>query len=94
MVTDPYAKIDGRTVRNAGAYRVESPLFRYGPLTEGNALGLAPATQSDAVGAAYVLMLPPFSVGTHRITIRANVPDAGLAVDTEVIIDVEPERRR
>jgi hypothetical protein len=79
-------KIDGRPVTNPGAYRVETPLFRYGPLTADNALGLPPATQSDAVGAGYALLLPPFSAGGHRIAIRANVAAFGIAVDTEFII--------
>ena len=92
LVTDPYAEIDGRAVRNPAAYRTDSPLFRYGPLTEGNVLGLPPATQSDAVGAGYVLLLPPFGAGMHRITVRANVPDFGVAVDAEFIIQVQPKR--
>jgi hypothetical protein len=92
LVTDPDAKIDGKAVKNPAAYRMDSPLFRYGPLTEGNVLLLPPGTQSDAVGAGYFLLLPPFSAGVHRITVRANVPDFGLAVDGEFIIKVEPTR--
>ena len=94
LVSDPYAKIDGRPVEDPGAYRVESPLFRYGPLTADNVLGLPPGTQSDAVGAGYVLLLPPFSVGVHRIIVRANVADFGIAVDAEFIINVKPPRER
>ena len=71
-------------------YRVASPLFRYGPLPAGNVLGLPPGTQSDAVGAGYNLLLQPFSVGVHRLVIRASVPDFGIAVDTEFVINVEP----
>ena len=93
-VSDPSAKIDGRPVENPEAYRVETPLFRYGPLTADNVLGLAPGTQSDAVGAGYVLMLPPFSEGVHRIRTRANVAAFGIAVDAETIISVEPPRER
>ena len=92
LVSDPYAEIDGRPVKDPGAYRVESPLFRYGPLPAGNPLGLPPGTQSDAVGAGYFLLLPPFSVGEHRIIVRANVPDFGIAVDAEFIVNVEPPR--
>jgi hypothetical protein len=88
--TDPYAEIDGKPVKEPGALRVTSPLFRYGPLPAGNILGMPPGTQSDAVGAAYTLLLPPLSVGVHRLTIRASVPDFGIAVDTEFIINVEP----
>jgi hypothetical protein len=92
FVSDPYAKIDGTPVKDPGAYRVESPLFRYGPLTTENVLGLPPGTQSDAVGAGYVLLLPPFSVGVHRIRVRATVAAFGLATDAEFIINVEPPR--
>jgi hypothetical protein len=92
LVSDPYAEIDGTPVHDPGAYRVESPLFRYGPLTTTNVLGLPPGTQSDAVGAGYVLLLPPFSVGVHRISVRANVAAFGLATDAEFIINVEPPR--
>lgn len=88
VVSDPYAAIDGSPVKDPGGYRVESPVFRYGPLPAGNVLGLPPGTQSDAVAAGYVLVLPPFSAGVHRITVRANVADFGIAVDTEFVITV------
>ena len=90
LATDPYAEIDGNPVKNPGAYRVESPLFRYGPLPAENALSLPPGAQSDAVAAGYFLMLTPLSVGVHGIAIRANVAEAGLAVDAEFIVDVMP----
>jgi hypothetical protein len=94
LVSDPYAEIDGSPVKDPDAYRVESPLFRWGPLPEGNPLGLPPGTQSDAVGAGYFLLLPPFGVGEHRIVIRAKVDDFGIASDAEFIINVEPPRQR
>jgi len=93
-VSDPSATIDGRPVENPEAYRVDTPLFRYGPLTADNVLGLPPGTQSDAVGAGYVLLLQPFSVGVHRIRVRAAVPAFGIAVDAETIINVESPRER
>jgi hypothetical protein len=92
-VSEPYAQIDGRVLKDPYTYRVETPLFRYGPLTTDNILGLPPGTQSDAVGAGYVLMLRPLSVGVHRIELRANVFAFNLAVDAEFIITVEPPRR-
>jgi hypothetical protein len=94
LVSDPYAEIDGRPVRDPGAYRVESPLFRYGPLTAGNALSLPPGTQSDAVSAGYFLLLPPLRAGVHRIIVRANVAPFELAADAEFIIHIEPPRKR
>ena len=94
LVTEPYARIDDSTVEDPAAYRMDSPLFRYGPLPETNVLGLPPGTQSDAVGAGYFLLLPPLSAGLHRIDVRAAVPAIGIAVDTEFIIHVEPMPRR
>ena len=63
-------------------------------MPEANVLGLPPGTQSDAVGAGYFLLLPPFSAGLHQIDVRADVPAIGLAVDAEFIIQVEPMRGR
>jgi hypothetical protein len=94
LVSDPAAKIDETPVRDPDGYRVETPLFRYGPLPTDNVLGLPPGTQSDAIAAGYVLVLPPFSAGVHRISVRADVAAFGLAVDAEVIINVEPPRAR
>ena len=92
LVVDPSASIDGSRVNDLRAHRVESPLFRYGPLTEGNVLGLPAGTQSDAVAAGYFLVLPPFSAGVHRIDLRATVPAFDLAVDAAIIVNVEPKR--
>jgi hypothetical protein len=91
-VSDPYAAIDGRPVDDPGSTRVESPLFRYGPLPAANGLGLDPGTQSDAVSAGFFLLVPPLSVGEHRIIIRANVLEPGYVVDAEFIITVVPPR--
>jgi hypothetical protein len=91
LASDVYAEIDGKP---ASTTRVQSPLFRYGPLPTNNVLGLPPGTQSDAVGAAYSLMVPALTVGEHRVIARANVPDVGIAVDTEFIVTVEPPQGR
>ena len=90
-VSDLYLAIDGRPVKDPGAYRRESPLFRYGPLPEGNSLHLPPGTQSDAVAAGYGVLLSPLSVGVHRIVVRANVPAVGIAVDAKFIVHVKPQ---
>jgi len=92
-VSDLAVTIDGEQVAHPGAYRVQSPLFRYGPLTADNVLGLPAATQSDAVGAGYALLLPPLSAGVHRIAVRASVPAFGIGVDTEAIITVRPVQK-
>jgi len=88
--SDVYAEIDGRPVNDLDAYRVESPLFRWGPLPADNILGAPGGTESEAVSAGYFLMLPPLSVGVHEVIVRANIDAFGLAVDTEFIINVEP----
>jgi hypothetical protein len=93
LVTDPYAEIDDRPVTDPDAHRVETPLFRYGPLPAENVLGLPPGTQSDAVAAGYVLLLQPLSVGVHRIRTRAEVPAFGIAADAEIIVNVEPQQK-
>lgn len=90
LASDLYVAIDGKPVQNPGAYRTESPLFRFGPLPEGNVLGLPPGTQSDAVAAGYGLLLSPLSVGVHRIIVRTTVPAFGIAVDAKFIVTVEP----
>ena len=89
-VSDVYAEVDGRSVNNLNAYRVESPMLRWGPLPAGNILGAPAGTSSDAVSAGYFLMLPPLNVGVRLIIVRATIDDFGLAVDTEFIINVEP----
>lgn len=92
-VADLAVTIDGAPVKHPGAHRVDSPLFRYGPLTADNYLGLPSATQSDAVGAGYVLLLPPLSPGVHRIAARASVPAFGIVSDAEFILTVRPMQR-
>ncbi|HEY8550004.1 MAG TPA: hypothetical protein VIL35_08630 [Vicinamibacterales bacterium] len=94
LVTGPYASIDGKPVKNAAAYRSDTPLFRYGPLAQGNVLMLPPGTQSNAVGAGYFLLLPPLSPGDHRIVVRAEVPAVGYDVDAEFFIKVEAPKRK
>ena len=92
-VADLAVTIDGKPVAHPGAYRVDTPLFRFGPLTADNVLGLPAATQSDSVGAGYVLLLPPLSPGVHRIAARASVPAFGIVSDTEFILTVRPSNR-
>lgn len=66
------AEIDGRPVKNLEKYRVQSPLFTFGPLPENNVLRWlgfdAPAgTTSQSVADGVYLMLAPLSVGKHKI---------------------------
>ena len=92
LASDLSIAIDGRPAQNPGAYRTESPLFRYGPLPENHPLGLAAGTQSDAVAAGYGVLLSPLSAGVHRITVRASVPAFGIGVDAEFVINILPPR--
>ncbi len=64
--------IDGRPVHDLPSFRVESPLFVYGPLPENNILqffGLpAPAgSTSPSVNDGVHVMLAPLSVGEHTL---------------------------
>jgi hypothetical protein len=90
LASDVYAEIDGRPVNDVDAYRVDSPLFRWGPMPADNILGAPEGTESDAVSAGYFLMLPPLSVGVHHIMVRADIDAFGLVVDTEFMVNVEP----
>jgi hypothetical protein len=65
--------IDGRPVHNLQNYRVESPLFQYGPLPDNNIPqnngfpDLGEGTISNAVSDGVWLMLEPLPVGHHTI---------------------------
>jgi hypothetical protein len=80
--TGLYATIDGVDVENLQSYRVQSPLFQYGPLPLNNVpcnigfgsdcTDLDPAKSligktSDFVGDGVYLLLPPLPAGKHEI---------------------------
>jgi hypothetical protein len=90
-----FAVIDGVPVKNLDAYRVESPLFEFGPLPENNLFeffGLdAPAgTTSPSVDAGTYLLLTPLSVGEHEIHYGGKVEAFGFETDTTYHITVSP----
>jgi hypothetical protein len=98
-----FAVIDGRPVKNLGAYRVQSPLFEFGPLPEDNLLAFAygddadfpPGATSLSVDAGVYLLLAPLSVGKHTIhfgaTLIGGAPDGSdLMIDTTYIVTVVP----
>lgn len=92
-----FATIDGVPVNNLDAYRVESPLFKFGPLPEDNLFkffGLdAPAgTTSPAVDAGVYLLLAPLSVGTHEVHFGGTFDEFGFSIDTKFNITVEPKK--
>jgi hypothetical protein len=84
--TNMSAQFDGAQVQNLGAYRVQSPLFTFGPLPDNNVLqffGLtAPAgTTSLSVGDGVYLMLAPLSAGQHSIHFHAESPAFNFLLD-------------
>jgi hypothetical protein len=86
------ATIDGKAVKNLGAYRVESPLFEFGPLPKRNAFGLPAGATSLSVDAGYYLLLDPLSVGTHTIHFEGTIEDLDFTVDTTYVITVVPKK--
>ncbi|MBI3465663.1 MAG: hypothetical protein HY000_21810 [Planctomycetes bacterium] len=89
-----FAEIDGVPVNNLLAYRVESPLFEFGPLPEDNLLAFfgvdAPAgATSLAVDAGVYLFVAPLSVGEHVIHFGATFDEFGASINTTYIITVE-----
>jgi hypothetical protein len=69
---DVTCQIDGARVKKIGDYRVQSPLFEYGPLPDNNVLqwfGLdAPAGSTSAsVADGIYVMVAPLGKGSHTI---------------------------
>jgi hypothetical protein len=64
-----FCTIDGVPVQNLGQYRVQSPLFTFGPLPEDNVLfiDVPPGTTGQSVSDGIWLMVAPLSVGQHTI---------------------------
>ncbi len=79
-------EVDGVPIGKLQSYRVQSPLFTYGPLPEGNifqVFGLdAPAgSTSPSVSDGVFLMLVPPSAGPHTIHFTGSIPDFGFGMD-------------
>lgn len=72
-------EIDNQPVRNLEAFRIESPLFTFGPLPADNLLGLPAGVTSPSVSDGFFLMLAPLAPGAHTIHFTAEVP--GFALD-------------
>jgi hypothetical protein len=66
-VQDMVVTIDGVPLQNLDRYRVQSPLFEFGPLPNPNLFGLTPGATSPAVADGFYLLLAPLSVGHHTI---------------------------
>jgi hypothetical protein len=95
--SDRFAVIDGVPVRNLNAYRVQSPLFQFGPLPEDNLLEFsgddAPAgATSPSVDAGVYLLLAPLKVGRHVIRFGGTFDEFDFSIDTTYVITVVPNR--
>lgn len=94
------ATIDGEAVADLGRFRAESPLFEFGPLPEGNLLGLPPGTTSPAVSDGVFLLLAPPAVGTHTVRFSGAIVftqaqdgfDFSFALDITYHLTVAPGR--
>ncbi len=72
LIVDLAAELDGWSLHNLSSYRVESPLFTFGPLPDNNVLEFfgvnAPeGTTSPSVSDGVHLLLAPLSVGDHTL---------------------------
>jgi hypothetical protein len=80
------AQVDGVAVQDLGAYRVQTPLFTFGPLPDNNVLQsfgvTAPAgTTSLSVGDGVYLMVAPLSAGQHTIHFHGEFPAFNFLLD-------------
>jgi hypothetical protein len=86
-------EIDGVSVEDLASYRVQSPLYTFGPLPDNNILqsfGLdAPAgTTSPSVADGIQIMIEPLSAGQHTIHFHAEMP--GFLLDITYNITMTP----
>ena len=79
-------EVDGVPIANLQSHRVQSPLFTFGPLPDGNifqAFGLdAPAgTTTPSVSDGVFLMIAALSAGSHTIHFTGSIPSFGFGMD-------------
>ncbi len=99
------ATIDNVPIQNLSGYRVQSPLFTYGPLPSNSLLcpfgpgdpascpyGDVTGKTSDSVADGYYLMFPPLSVGKHTIKFSASAPSVGFSLDVTYTLHVQSPR--
>jgi hypothetical protein len=87
-----YCEVDGKRVKNLADYRVQSPLFTFGPLPDNNILESfgydAPeGSTSDSVSDGVFVMLAPLSAGKHTVRFGGviDLRDAGGPVFVQAI---------
>jgi hypothetical protein len=73
-VTDLSAVIDGVTVQNLAAYRVQTGDFAF-TVPANNILGVPGPTSGFSSADGYYLLLAPLSAGTHTIHIKGTFHD-------------------
>jgi hypothetical protein len=88
-------EIDGRPVKDLSSYRVQSPLFVFGPLPDDNVIQsfgvTAPkGTTSPSVSDGVFLMLAPLPVGHHTIHFHAEAPAFKFLLDVTYHIKIVP----
>lgn len=87
------ARIDGKLVESLDDYRVESPLFEFGPLPKDNLFAFfgledTEGTSWDSVDAGVYLLFAPMPLGKHKLRIRGTFDDSGASIDTTFRITV------
>jgi hypothetical protein len=89
-VEDMVVTIDGVALQNLESYRVQSPLFEFGPLPDPNIFGLTPGATSPAVADGFYILLAPLSAGQHTIHFsgKAVFTAAQDGFDLTFILDV------
>lgn len=80
-------QVDGVSVENLAAFRVEGHHYTYGPLPADNIFGLDAGATARAYSAGYYVMLKPLSPGVHTLHITASAD--GFAQDVSYTIIVE-----
>jgi hypothetical protein len=71
------ADVDGISVKSLANYRVQSPLFKWGPLPNNSVfqdpVHFPAGTTSPSVSDGYFLLLAPLSAGSHTIHFSGSV---------------------
>ena len=82
------AEIDGKKVDRLEQYRVQTPMYTFGPLPNPPIFtpGPTPGATGLSVDAGTYILLEPMSVGHHKIHFTAY--NGG--IDTTYIVTVEP----
>ncbi|HET9232721.1 MAG TPA: hypothetical protein VFP10_01115 [Candidatus Eisenbacteria bacterium] len=88
-----WCEVDGYVIRDLDAYRVQSPLYTFGPLPDNNlfqSIGIdAPAgTMSQSVADGVHIILAPLPAGSHTIHFKGELPDFNFFVDITYHLNV------